>query len=76
MNGGCGVQIGCNVQKSPNLFKTLVAMKFKLWEGHETSADKKELLFIWKESIITAKTGLFNQLTEFYNDSHNNILKM
>ena len=66
MNGGCGVYVGGNVQKSPTLFKTLVAMKFKLWEDHETSPDGKELFLIWKNSTTTAKTELFNQLTDCF----------
>ena len=69
MNGGCGVFVWCNVQKSPTLFKTLDAMKFKLREDYATRQNEEkeeELGLIWKNSTTTATTELFNQLTEYY----------
>lgn len=63
INGGRGVQIGCAVQRSPELFRAICSGGFTLWEEQKVSLNKKELLFLWK-CPHTPPSELFNEMTE------------
>jgi hypothetical protein len=58
------VFIGCAVQKSPELFRSLHALGFKLWKVRKVSWNGEELLFLWKDDTTTPKTELFNAMTK------------
>lgn len=69
INGGEGILVGCNVQRSPELFSALCSMGFKLWQDRKVSTNGKELLLLWRAATTLPRSDLFNDLTTLQDSS-------
>jgi hypothetical protein len=47
MNGGRGIFVACCARTSPEMFKSVVSLEFKLWD--ERRSNGNDLLFLWQD---------------------------